>query len=110
MSLKLRKPSSEVAFATSLYIIFGAYGTYMGIRDSSLYMAVICPVLVLLSCGVWLDSKPCAVGLIVISIGLTLVGAFALVMGKIHWGLLIRVLIQIYVTVVLWLWAKGIEV
>ena len=108
--MTFKKPSSEVAFATVLYIVFGAYGTYMGIRDSSLYMMLICPILVLLSCGVWFQSKPAAVALIVISIVFTLVGLLSLVTGHFGVHLLVRVIAQIYVTVVLWLWVKGIEI
>ena len=82
----------------------------MGLRDSSLYMAIMCPVLVLLSCGVWFQSRPSAVALIMISIAYTLIGAVALCLGKHSWSLVVRELVQIYTTVVLWLWVKGIEI
>jgi len=108
--MTIQKPSSEVAFATGWYILFGAYGTYMGIRDSSLYMTIMCPLLVVLSCGVWLQYKVSAWALITISIAFTLIGAFALFFGKFSWSLVIREVIQIYTSLILWLWTKGIEI
>ena len=108
--MTFKKPSSEVAFATGLYILFGIYGTYMGIRDSSLYMMIACPLVAILSLGVWFQSKAAAVALIVVSIFFTVVGIFAMATGHFSVQLLVRVIVQVYTTFVLWLWVRGIEI
>jgi len=82
----------------------------MGFRDSSHYLMVICPLLVLLSFGVWFQSKAAAVALIVVSIVFTLVGILSLATGHFTVSLLVRVIAQIYCTLILWLWVKGIEI
>ena len=108
--MTFKKPSTEVAWATGFYIVFGTFGAYMGVRDSSMYMTIMCPMLVFLSIGVWFQSKASAIGLICISIAFTIIGIASMFLVNFSVSLLFRVFAQIFTTIVLWLWVKGYEV
>jgi hypothetical protein len=103
-----KKPAGETAFLTGLCAVFGLVLTCFGIKESSLYLMSIGPVLLLLSVGIWFQSRSAGRILLALFVCLLLIGGIAMVFfGKFSWSRVPIAMFHLYAIVTLWLWLRN---
>lgn len=99
-------PVWPMALVSGAYFCFGVFLARVGVRDSSLYLALLCPALALASAGVWFQSRTAGRALFALLVFLSVVGGIALACGEFSLKKLLALSAHLAAAVVLWRWLR----
>lgn len=100
-------PAWPMALVSSAYFCFGLFMAWVGIRESSLYLMLLCPALAVASAGVWFQSRTAGRVLLVLLGFLAVVGGIVLACDEFSWKKLSILLAHLAAAVVVWRWQRG---